>query len=202
MLELEHITKIYNPGMLHDLVTILAVVTIIFVFFVRLVGVSGSSMYPTFMNQDYLILESNFLYHTVERGDIVVISVPAYADEGPLVKRVIATGGQTVNIDFDAGIVYVDGKALDEPYIFEPTHLSYAEVGQAMDYPVTVPDGYVFVMGDNRNHSADSRYAPVGCVKESNILGKAIFVVFPGQKTDENGSVTGAREFSRIGAVS
>ena len=188
--------------MLHDLVTILAVVTVLFVFFFRLVGVDGSSMYPTFVNHDYLILESNFLYHTVDRGDIVVLSVDAFADQGPIVKRVIATGGQTVNIDFDTGTVYVDGKALSEDYTFEPTYESYEEYGLSLDYPVTVPEGSVFVMGDNRNHSADSRYSPVGCVEESRILGKAIFILFPGQQTDELQQVTGGRNFGRIGVIS
>lgn len=78
----------------------------------------------------------------------------------------IAVGGQTVDIDFNAGIVYVDGQALDEPYTFEPTYLSYAEYGKALDYPVTVPEGELFVMGDNRNHSEDSRFSDVGCVKK------------------------------------
>jgi signal peptidase I len=189
-------------AMLQDLVTILAIITIVFVFFFRLVGVDGSSMFPTFYNRDYLVLESNFLYRTVEAGDIVVVNVPAYADKGPLVKRVVATGGQTVDIDFDAGVVYVDGKALDEPYIAEPTHESFEEYGESLTYPLTVPDGCVFVMGDNRNNSMDSRFSPIGCVDLDCVLGKAIFVIFPGQQTDNGGNITGSRDFGRIGAVS
>jgi len=196
-----------DPGyeaftVLQEVVGILAVVTIVFVFFFRLVGVDGSSMVPTFYNRDYLILESNFLYHDVKQGDIVVLSVDAFADRGPIVKRVIATGGQTVDIDFNAGIVYVDGKALQEDYTFEPTYRSYIESGEGLDYPVTVPEGSVFVMGDNRNNSADSRYAPVGTVEQSRILGKVLFILFPGAQTDQYGSVTGGRDLSRIGAVS
>jgi signal peptidase I len=196
-----------NPGyeaftVLQEIVGILAVVTIIFVFLVRLVGVDGSSMVPTLYNRDYLLLESNFLSHEVKQGDIVVLNVPAFADRGPIVKRVIATGGQTVDIDFDAGIVYVDGKALSEPYTFEPTYRSFEENGEGLTYPVKVPEGSVFVMGDNRNNSADSRYAPVGTVDESRILGKVLIILFPGVQTDQYGEVTGNRDFSRIGAVS
>lgn len=189
-------------GLLHDWVHVLAVLTVIFVFFFRLVGVDGSSMYPTLVDHDYLILESNFLYHDVEVGDIVVLSVDCFENEGPIVKRVIATGGQTVDIDFDAGIVYVDGEIIDEPYIFEPTYRSYEEMGLSMQYPVTVPEGSVFVMGDNRNHSADSRYSPCGCVEESRILGKVLLLLIPGRQTNEYGALTGGREVGRIGAVS
>ena len=190
-------------AILHDLVYILAAITLIFVFFFRLVGVDGSSMYPTFVNHDYLVLESNFLYRNVRQGDIVVLDPPEEAGfAGPLVKRVIATGGQTVDIDFDAGIVYVDGQALDEPYVFEPTYRSYQEVGLGLDYPVTVPEGSVFVMGDNRNHSSDSRYVRLGCVEQWRILGKVLVVALPGRQTNEEGDVVGGRSLGRIGAVS
>lgn len=189
-------------GMLHDWVYVLAVLTVIFVFFFRLVGVDGSSMYPTLVDHDYLVLESNFLYKDVEAGDIVVLSVDCFKDDGPIVKRVIATGGQVVDIDFITGSVYVDGVLQDETYIFEPTYRSYEEMGLAMEYPVTVPEGSVFVMGDNRNHSADSRYSPCGCVDESQILGKVLMILVPGRQTNEFGEITGRREFGRIGTVS
>lgn len=188
-------------SLLHDWVYVLAALTLIFVFFFRLVGVSGSSMYPTFVDRDYLVLQSNFLYSGAKRGDIVVLSVECFADDGPIVKRVIATGGQTVDIDFETGDVFVDGVLQDEPYIFEPTYRSNAEIGESLDYPVVVPEGSVFVMGDNRNHSADSRYAPCGCVPEDQILGKALLLIIPGRQTDEYGQVTGGREFGRIGAI-
>ena len=127
---------------LFDLVRMLAVITLMFVFFFRVNGVSGSSMYPTLVDKDYLVLESNFLYRNARQGDIVVLYTPPFSDNDELlVKRVIAVGGQTVDIDFNAGIVYVDGQALDERYTFEPTYLSYAEYGKALDYPVTVPEG-------------------------------------------------------------
>lgn len=187
---------------LRDVVNMLAVVTLVFVFFFRLVGVDGSSMYPTLVDRDYLVLESNFLYRSVHAGDIVVIDPPEEAGfSGPIVKRVIATGGQTVDIDFDAGVVYVDGEALEESYVFEPTYRSFREVGDGLDYPVTVPEGSVFVLGDNRNHSADSRYAKLGCVDESRILGRVLLRIIPGRQTNEEGDVVGGRDFRRIGAV-
>ena len=101
-----------------------------------------------------------------------------------------------------SGIVYVDGEALDESYTFEPTYRSYLEIGEGLDYPVTVPEGSVFVLGDNRNHSADSRYAPLGCVDESRILGRVLLRILPGRQTNEEGDVVGGRDFRRIGAVS
>ena len=188
--------------MLHDLVNILAVLTVVFVFFFRLVGVSGESMIPTFYDKDYLILESNFLYKNVRSGDIIVMNVEADGISGPIVKRVIATEGQTVDIDFQTGEVSVDGKILIEPYIYEPTYESYESYGLGMEYPVTVPKGQIFVMGDDRNHSADSRYSPIGCVSTDRVLGKVLFLVFPGRQTDVYGNVIGKRDFSRIGAVS
>lgn len=189
--------------LLHDLVYILAFVTVLFVFAIRLVGVDGDSMYPTLHHRDYLGLLSNVLYRDVEPGDIVVITVPdgEFANE-PIVKRVIATGGQTVDIDFDQGIVYVDGVEQDEPYINEPTYLSYQEVGQGMEYPLTVDEGCLFVMGDNRNHSADSRYAPVGLVDEDDVLGKVLGIILPGSGSYNGYADCEERDFSRIGGVS
>ena len=185
---------------LHDLVYLLAIVTILFTFFFRLVAVDGSSMYPTLVDKDYLVLESNFLYRDVKQGDIVVLNVDYF--EEPIVKRVIAVGGQTVDIDFEQGIVYVDGTALEEDYVNEPTYKSYLEYGMGLEYPVEVPEGSVFVMGDNRNESADSRFAPVGCVEEGRISGRVLLVVVPGAQTDKQGNITGGRVWGRIGAVS
>lgn len=190
--------------MLHDLVVILAVLTLVFVFFFRLVGVDGESMIPTLYDRDYLILESNFLYHAddIERGDVIVLKVDAPSINKPIVKRVIATEGQTVDINFETGEVTVDGKILIEPYVYEPTYESYAEYGAGLEYPLTVPKGHLFVMGDDRNHSSDSRYAPIGCVSTDSVLGKVLFLVFPGRETDVYGNVIGKRDFGRIGAVS
>lgn len=182
---------------LRDVVNMLAVVTLVFVFFFRLVSVSGSSMYPTFVDTDWLVLQSNFLYKDVKRGDIVVLSVDAPELNGPIVKRVIATGGQTVDIDFETGTLYVDGKIQVESYIFEPTYLN-----EGLSFPLTVPENSLFVMGDNRNHSLDSRSVSIGCVRTDRVLGKALFILIPGRQTNETGAVTGKRDFSRIGAAS
>ena len=160
---------------LHDVVSCLAFVMILFVYFLRLIGVSGPSMTPTLLNGDRVILLSNFLYRDVEAGDIVVMQIPSF-DEEPIVKRVIAKGGQTVDIDFEAGEVYVDGVLLQENYINDLTHLSYTD---GPSFPVTVPDGSLFVMGDNRNESADSRYGPIGMVDERRVLGRVMTIVWP-----------------------
>ena len=165
-------------SMAFDIVSILAVsvvaVAVAFIFCFRTVGVVGSSMYPTLHDTDRIILSA---FETgPERGQIVVTCQPSADPLVPdtLVKRVIATAGETVDIDFDQGIVYVDGTALDEPYVNEPTHRR-----EDFTQPVTVPEGYVFVMGDNRNNSTDSRSESVGLIREEYILGKALFRVFP-----------------------
>ena len=159
-------------GVLSDMVLCLAFVTILFVFVIRLVGVDGHSMEPTLLDGDMLTLESNFLYEP-QVGDIIVLRAPTY-EEGPLVKRLIAMGGQTVDINFLTGEVWVDGVLQDEPYIKE---LTYTYEG--IDFPVTVPEDCVFVMGDNRNGSTDSRSPLVGCVDKRYVLGKALQIIFP-----------------------
>ena len=174
---------------LHDLVYLLAIVTILFTFFFRLVAVDGSSMYPTLVDKDYLVLESNFLYRDVKQGDIVVLKVDYF--EKPIVKRVIATGGQTVDIDFETGDVSVDGEVLREDYINALT-----TVDGGVHFPLTVAEGCIFVLGDNRGISKDSRYPDVGQIDRREVLGKAIFLMYPG--TDEG---TYPREFERVGAV-
>jgi len=184
-------------GILHDFAYILAAVTVIFVFVVRLVGVDGSSMFPTLVHRDYMLLKSNFLCTEYKNGDIVVLTVPSFG-ENPIVKRIIATEGQTIDIDFEAGTVSVDGAVLDEPYIYEPTYRNYDD---GLTYPATVPEGCVFVMGDNRNNSTDSRYAPVGMVDTRRIMGKVSCIAFPGRQTDVYGYVVGGSDFGRIGGV-
>ncbi len=152
-------------------VTILCVLA--FVFIGRIVDVEGRSMNPTLLDGDKLIVSN--LSHTYERGDIVVFDAPEFEyARGALVKRVIATEGQVVEIDFTTGTVMVDGQVLDEPYIAEPTLDP-----EDYDGPIEVPEGHVFCMGDNRNHSTDSRTKSIGCVDTRQILGKAYFVIFP-----------------------
>lgn len=158
---------------LSDVISCLIFVTILFVFAIRLVSVVGSSMYPTLHEGDRLTLLSNCLYEP-EVGDIVVLVAEDFDDGVPLVKRVIATEGQTVDIDFNQGLVWVDGVLQDEPYINEPTYRD-----EGMEFPLTVPDNCIFVMGDNRNHSTDSRCPAIGCVDQRYVLGKALQVVTP-----------------------
>lgn len=178
-------------SLLHDLVYILAAITLLFVFCVRLVGVNGDSMLPTLHDGDYLALQSNVLMGDLEYGDIIVARKLSFENGEPIVKRVIATEGQTVLIREDAdGVtrVYVNGVALEEPYINEQMFNT--------PYYAVVEEDCVFVMGDNRNHSSDSRVASIGQIRLDQVLGKVLFIVFPGAD-----AVTKDRDFSRIGSV-
>ena len=177
---------------LHDLAYLLAVIMLVFVIFFRIVIVDGTSMNKTLLHGDYLLLLSKIFYQEPEYGDIVVISKDSFDGGAPIVKRVIATEGQIVDIDFNAGIVYVDGVALDEPYTNTMTNTN-----GGMSFPLTVSEGCVFVMGDNRNKSKDSRCLEIGQVDEREILGKALFLMVPGTS---HGNYS--RDFSRIGVVS
>ena len=158
-------------------------VVILFTFIFRIVGIIGPSMKGTLHQGDKIII-SNFLY-TPERGDIVVISrnymneanVVAHQYSDPIIKRVIATENQTVDIDFDSGIVYVDGVALDEPYTGSPTTNSYD-----ITFPIKVSAGHIFILGDNRAESLDSRSSQIGLVDERYVLGKALFRIYPFDK--------------------
>lgn len=152
-------------------VAALLVCVMLFVFVGRTVGVVGESMLQTLQNGDRLIISD--MFYTPKQGDIVVLRKQTFLDE-PIIKRVIAVAGQTVDIDFDAGIVYVDGVALDENYVNSPTNRVIDFVG-----PVTVPEGCVFVLGDNRNASNDSRDERVGCVDTRYIIGKALWRLTP-----------------------
>ena len=164
---------------------------IIFTFAVRLVLVSGPSMRETLQDQDCLLVLNAPLCGGFETGDIVITQRDDFRDGEPIVKRIVATEGQTVDIDFDAGVVYVDGAALEEDYIRQPTYLE-----EGLEFPCTVPEGCVFVMGDNRNDSDDSRDPDLGPVDTREILGRAVFVLLPGETAD-----TGARDLGRIGPL-
>jgi len=142
-----------------------------FVFVARIIGVVGTSMMPTLENGDRVFISNAF--YEPRNGDIVVFRKEAFRRE-PLVKRVIAVGGQEVDIDFENGIVTVDGKILQEDYIADLTRTRLNFAG-----PLTVPEGQLFVMGDNRNDSLDSRYTSIGLVDERYIMGKVYFVVMP-----------------------
>lgn len=189
-------------SLLHDLVYILAGITLIFVFCIRLVGVNGDSMFPTLHHEDYLALQSNVIMGDLEYGDVIVARQLSFQDGEPIVKRVIATENQTVLIKMeDDGYahVYVDGVMLDEPYICEGMHPYYFEQdddGDPNQFSMTVSPGHIFVMGDNRNNSSDSRVRSIGEIKLDQVMGKVLMIVFPGK--DDYGQ----RDWSRIGAIS
>ena len=155
------------------LVTVLAVLILAFTFLGRIIVVSGPSMENTLQNGDAMLVWS--LGYSPKQGDVVVLTKRSYQEDS-IVKRVIATEGQTVDIDYGSGAVYVDGIALEDDYIKEAMRVpSYGEGNNH----VTVPEGCLFVMGDNRKQSADSRYPAIGIVDERCVIGRAVMVLFP-----------------------
>lgn len=155
------------------LVGMMTVFVLMFTFVARIIVVSGESMENTLHHGDLLFVWS--LGYTPKQGDVVVLTQESYQEDS-IVKRVIATEGQTVDIDYFTGTVCVDGVPLKEDYIREEMLLpSY---GEGLNH-VTVPEGCIFVMGDNRNHSADSRFPAIGIVDVRCVIGHGIFVMFP-----------------------
>lgn len=161
---------------------ILALVTLIlvFTFIGRAIAVDGESMLPTLQDKDMMLIQS--IGYSPKQGDVVVLTKNSFRDgKSPIVKRVIATGGQTVDIDYAANTVTVtdrDGSShvLNEPYLSN----------EPMIYPgpdsathIEVPEGSICVFGDNRNNSTDSRRAIIGTVDERCVLGRALMVIFP-----------------------
>ena len=173
------------------LVCAVTATVLLFTFAARVVLVSGPSMRETLQHQDCLLVMNAHLCGGFEAGDIVIIRKESFKDGEPIVKRVIATEGQTVDIDFAEGIVYVDGEALEEDYIREPTYTA-----EGTEFPLTVPEGSIFVMGDNRNGSSDSRDYRLGTVDTRYVIGKAAFLIFPGPDYE-----TEKRDFKRIGVI-
>ena len=158
---------------LQAFVLISVAVVLCFAYLGRVVTVSGSSMEPTLHNGDMLLLRSGA--GSVEQGDIVVLTQESFISE-PIVKRVIATEGQTVVIDYTQNSVTVDGERLKESYVVEV--MAQPDFSDTVE-TVTVPEGEIFVMGDNRNHSADSRHPRLGTVDLRCVLGEAKAVLFP-----------------------
>ena len=177
---------------LHDLVSLLAGILLVLLLLFRIVIVSGPSMNNTLLDGDYLLLLNNVFYVSPQQGDIIVASKNDFKNGEPIIKRVIALEGQTVDIDFEAGVVYVDEVALEEPYTLTPTNRA-----EGVSFPRVVDEGCIFVMGDNRNESKDSRSPEIGLVDTRQILGKAIFLIFPGVNDGFS-----QRDFSRIGVLS
>ena len=174
-----------------DAIYIVALILSLYMMVFRVVVVVGPSMYDTLIQGDRLLLVSSLLYHEPKQGDIVVCSKNDFDGGKCFVKRVIATEGQEVFIDFENSLVYVDGVLLDEPYVYSPT-----EREEGIEFPVTVGDGQIFVLGDNRERSLDSRSPQIGLVDTRQIVGKAIFILSPG----DNGG-TERPQWSRIGWI-
>lgn len=160
---------------LETMMVSLTVLMVMFTFVIGTVVVKGQSMQPTLMDEERLLILPT--YYKIQFQDILVIH---RENDTPLVKRVIATEGQTVDINFETGIVSVDGKELDEPYAAAPATVYFAD--SFLEFPAKVPEGHVFVMGDNRNNSLDSRDKRVGMIQEDQVFGKVIFRVFPFDK--------------------
>ena len=176
---------------LHDLAYLLAGLILVFLLLFRVVVVSGTSMNSTLLDGDYLLLLSSTFYQNPQYGDIIVASKESFDNGAPIVKRVIATEGQVVDIDFARGVVYVDGVPLVAPYTLTPTTVS-----EGIQFPLTVDEGCLFVMGDNRNGSKDSRHPEIGLVDKREVLGKVFFLFVPGTNEGET-----SRDFGRIGVV-
>lgn len=172
----------------YDMASVLAVavvtIMLIFTFVFRVVGVDGTSMVPTLQHQDYLIVSA--FDKEPAYGQVVIVTQPN-AFEKPIVKRIIATENQVVDINFATGDVFVDGVLLNEPYINNRTINN-----EGVSFPVTVPENHVFVMGDNRQGSTDSRSEKIGFIHEDYILGVAKYRIF---SMDE---YTGAMRFNPI----
>ena len=172
------------------LITAVVGVVLLFTFAFRLIGVSGPSMQDTLYTGDRLLV-LNAAFCDFQPGDVVVINNYNADLSDTLIKRIIAVGGQTIDIDLASSTVYVDGQPLDEPYV-----KGFTDTIEGTRFPLTLAEDEVFVMGDNRNHSTDSRSARLGPVKEGYLQGKAVLLLLPGTNPD-----LGAREWDRIGLV-
>ena len=172
------------------LVSAVAGVVLLFVFVLRMIGVSGGSMQNTLYTGDRLLILNSALCN-FEQGDIVIINAYNAQLDDTIIKRVIAVGGQTVDIDFYTGTVFVDGKALQEDYVKEPTFTT-----GGTKFPLTLAEDEVFVMGDNRNESTDSRSTMLGAVKKDYIQGEAFFLLVPGKSAD-----TDKMDWGRFGFI-
>lgn len=166
-------------------------VVLLFTFAVRVMRVDGPSMRETLQDGDLLLVVNRLLSGAPDTGEIVIVRKESFESGEPIVKRVIATAGQTVDIDFAAGTVAVDGTVLDELYLREKTYLD-----EGTAFPLTVPEGCVFLMGDNRNDSRDSRDPALGPVDIRCIVGRAVFLAIPGESAN-----TERRQLGRIGII-
>lgn len=159
-----NIFEVFEAG-----VAAIVVVTVLFLFCFRVFSVDGPSMKPTLQPDDRVVVSG--VGYKAQHGDIVVLS-GAGSDQKPIVKRVIAVAGDVVDINFTTGVVTVNGK---EEHFTDELTTQQADVA----FPLTVPEGTVFVLGDNRGVSLDSRSSRVGCVDERKIVGKVLFRFYP-----------------------
>jgi len=158
---------------------ILTSVLLLFIICFQPVRVLGTSMENTLSNGDLLIMVRDWLVDDYKKMDIVVAAKDSFNNGEYIIKRIIAVEGQTVDIDNETGVVYVDGQALDESYALTPTY----EKGECV-FPLTVDENCYFVMGDNREESVDSRYLEIGQVHKDELQGKIIWLLFPGVADD------------------
>ena len=172
----------------HDIVFLLAIALLVFLLLFRIVRVSGSSMYDTLVNDDYVLLLNNLFCGDPKQGDIVVVSKNTFKDGEPIIKRVIATEGQTVTIK--NGKVSVDGVVLEETYL-DPDVVTLT----AEPMHITVEKGHVFCLGDNRAVSMDSRSSQIGQIDCREIIGKAILNFLPRSKNGKG------FDFGRFGGI-
>ena len=156
-------------------VAAVAILFFVFTFCLRVVGVQGVSMEPTLHEGEWLAVSTA---SDVRLYDIVILAQPNTSDK-PLVKRVIAMGGQTVNIDPVSHVLTVDDKIPEKPVFDSSDPSAVSEVIGDMQYPLTVPQGKVFVLGDNRNNSKDSRFSSIGLIDEHYILGVVKYRIYP-----------------------
>ena len=173
---------------LQCIVFAIIIVIFCFIFIGRTIGVDGFSMYGTLHDRDRVVTSN--LFYTPSNNDVIIFRSSSPRYEEPLVKRVIAVAGQTIDIDFETGDVFLDGVLLYEPFVHSLTLRRDDFVG-----PMIVPEGYVFVLGDNRNNSVDSRCGNIGLVDTRYILGRVLFLLIPGN------DLNGHRDWSRFGAI-
>lgn len=166
------------------------ILRLLFIFVIGNAVVDGDSMVPTLMNEEKLIYYQ--LAYTPSDGDIVIINSTEKLGK-VIVKRVIATEGQTIDINFETSEVFVDGQLIDEPYINNATRMVSPAAFES--YPVTVPEGYIFVMGDNRGVSLDSRHASLGLVKKEDVLGKVVFRYSVPEDSDNSVGIIKSAEY-------
>ena len=181
---------------LHDLAYLLAGILLVLLLLFRVVIVSGPSMNDTLLNGDYLLLLNNVFYQEPKPGDIIVASKESFKDGEPIIKRVIATEGQFVDIDFEAGIVFVGDTEDTMMPLVEDYTKTLTTRAEGMEFPLQVDEGCIFVMGDNRDLSKDSRNPEIGLIDTREVLGKAIFLILPGVDTASR-----TREYNRIGVL-